>query len=53
MTELTLVELAEKLKREDEVSLLEMLSLTSEDIIDRFMDVIEERFDILINQIDD
>jgi len=36
-------ELAEKLKQLDEITLLELLEINSEDIVDRFMDYIEDR----------
>lgn len=42
---LTLVELKEKLIKLDEVTLLEVLEISSEDLVERFVDVIEERFD--------
>jgi hypothetical protein len=44
---ITLVELCEKLKEVDETTLLEQLDISSEDIIDRFDDKIEEKFDSL------
>lgn len=50
---LVLSELLEKLKREDEVYLLELLNITSEDIIDRFHDLVEERMDYLEELLDD
>ena len=53
MIEPTFVELQEKLMRYDEVSLLELLNITSEDLVARFSDVIEERFDYLLTQVDD
>ena len=36
-------ELAEKLKQLDEVLLLEVLEISSEDLVDRFMDFIEDK----------
>jgi hypothetical protein len=36
-------ELLEKLKKLDEVLLLELLELTSEDIVDQFLDKIKEK----------
>ena len=44
---LTLVELCDKLKRVDEVSLLEVLEISSEDLVSRFVDVIEDKYDEL------
>lgn len=46
---LTLTDLIEKLKREDEVTLMDMLGLTSEDLLDRFGDVLEEKYDQIIS----
>ena len=45
---LTLTELQEKLKAIDEISLMEALNITSEDIVMRFVDKIEEYFDTLV-----
>lgn len=39
--------LEDKLKRIDEVSLLEVLDISSEDIVDRFIDKIEDNFEEL------
>lgn len=43
----TLKELKEHLISLDEISLLEELSITSEDIVERFEDKVEERFEYL------
>ena len=43
----TLEELKDKLKRLDEVTLIETLNLTSEDLVDRCADLIEEKQDTL------
>ena len=45
---LTLIDLKELLAREDEVYLLELLNISSEEIVERFDDFIEDRFDQLI-----
>ena len=45
---LTFEELKEKLKREDEVSLLELLDIESEDLVEMFEHKIEARFEILV-----
>ena len=39
---LTLREILERLKSLDEVELCDILSLTSEDLVERFIDVIED-----------
>ena len=44
---LTLAELQERLKKIDEISLLEILDISSEDLVDRFVDLIENKYDIL------
>ena len=43
----TLEDLKENLKRLDEVTLLELLELTSDDIVERCADLIEDRFNTL------
>ena len=50
---LTILDLFEKLKRLDEISLLEILNITAEDLVDRFEDRIEAMFDQLVDEIDD
>jgi hypothetical protein len=47
---LALSELIELLKDEDEVSLLEMLEITSIDIVERFSDFIENKYDLLTKE---
>jgi len=46
-------ELKEKLKSIDEVSLLEKLEIYSDDIVDRFDDKIEEKWEQLILEFED
>lgn len=50
---LTLTDLQEKLKLIDEVSLMEILEITSEDLVTRFIDKIETKYDQLITEFDD
>lgn len=50
---ITLTELQEKLKRIDEISLMEVLEITSEDLVQRFVDKIEERMEDLVTEFDD
>lgn len=48
----TLEELKLRLKEElDEVTLLELLELTSEDIVEAFSDKIEENYDKIISKV--
>jgi len=50
---LTILDLFEKLKRLDEISLLEILNITAEELVDRFEDRIEAMFDELVDELDD
>lgn len=44
---LTLGDVQDRLKLLDEITLLEVLDISSEDLVDRFMDRIEEKLDEL------
>ena len=50
---LTLRDLCDKLKRLDEITLLEVLDITSEELVERFLDEIEERFDYIASELED
>lgn len=50
---LTFSELIEELYDVDEITLLETLGLTSEDLVNKFIDKVEEHEDILRELIDD
>lgn len=52
MYPLTLKELQERLKRLDELSLLELLDITSDEIVEMFIDRIEDNFDRLLEEVD-
>lgn len=41
------------LKRQDEVTVLELLDISSEDLVDRFGDFIEKRFNYLVKELDE
>lgn len=49
---LTFEELKEKLQRVDEVTLLELLDIRSDDIIERFEDFIEDKQEQLLKEIE-
>ena len=49
---LTLNDLAEKLKQIDEISLMEILEITSEDLVLKFIDRIEDKYDYLVDDFD-
>jgi len=50
---LTFHDLKEKLKQLDEISLMEELEISSEDLVERFEDHIELKFDKLLLEYDD
>jgi len=50
---LTLTELQEKLMMFDEITVMELLVITSEDITNRFMDRIEIKYDQLITEFEE
>ena len=50
---ITLTELQEKLKGIDEISLMEVLEITSEDIVQRFVDRIEDNYEDLVEEFDE
>ena len=49
---ITFEELKEALKRLDEVTLLELLGIQSDDLVERFDDVIEKKQEYLIKELD-
>ena len=50
---ITFHELKDKLKQIDEISLLEVLGLTSEDLVERCNDIIEDKYEILAKEFED
>ena len=50
---LTLNDVKDRLKQQDEVSLLEILDISAEDIVERFSDVIEDRYESLREELED
>lgn len=50
---LTLEDVKKRLQKQDEVSLLEILEISSEDLVDRFEDKIEEKLDYFIDDLGD
>jgi len=49
---LTVQDIADLLKREDCVTILELLNISSDELVDRFMDVIEDRADKIEKEIE-
>lgn len=50
---LTVTDMANRLSHLDEVTLLEVLDIKSHEIVDRFMDKIEERYEHLEEDLED
>lgn len=53
MTSLTLRDIMERMAKLDEITLLEVLDISSEEIIERFADKIEDKFEELEIDLDD
>jgi hypothetical protein len=53
LKEIPLDELIEKLKRFDEITLLELLNITTEDLVDRFEDYVESKYETLVEEVAD
>ena len=49
---LTLNDIKDRLKLIDEIDLLELLEINSEDIVERFTDLIEDNFDKLEKEVE-
>lgn len=49
---LTIHDLKDKLKQINEVDLLELLEISSEDLVERFIDLIEDNFDKLEKEVE-
>lgn len=49
----TLADVISHLKRVDEISLLEVLDISSEDLVDRFVDFIEDRYEQLCEEFEE
>lgn len=50
---LTYSDILDRLKQVDEISLLEVLDISSEELVDRFEDRIRERIDYLMEDLED
>ncbi len=47
------IELLDKLRATDEITILELLNITSTDLVDAFLDKIDEREDYLYKNLED
>jgi|DEB0MinimDraft_3_1074331.scaffolds.fasta_scaffold00765_14 hypothetical protein len=52
MKQITLPELIDKLRVFDELELIELLEITTDDLLDRFEDIVELRIDKLMREIE-
>ena len=50
---LTFTDVCDRLKQQDEISILEVLELTSEELVDRFHDKIEDKLDYFLEDLED
>ena len=50
---LTFIDVRDRLKQQDEISVLEVLEINSEELVDRFKDRVEEKFDYLVEDLED
>lgn len=50
---ITIYELQDRLKEVDELSLMEMLDISSEEIVDKFIDKIENKFTTLVTSFEE
>lgn len=50
---LTFIDVCDRLKQQDEISILEILEITSDELVDRFKDKIEENYDELAEDLGD
>ena len=50
---LTFTDVCDRLKQQDEISVLEVLEITSEDLVDRFTDKIENKLDYFLEDLED
>lgn len=49
---ITLSDAFDRLKQIDEISLMEVLGISSEDLVDRFQDVIESKFNTIADELE-
>jgi len=50
---LTFTDVCDRLKQQDEISVLEVLEITSEELVDRFKDRIEDKLDYFLEDLED
>ena len=50
---LTFTDVCDRLKQQDEISVLEVLEIASEELVDRFNDKIESKIDYFMEDLED
>jgi len=50
---LTFIDVCDRLKQQDEISILEILEINSDELVDRFKDKIEENYEELADDLGD
>lgn len=50
---LTFLDVCDRLKQQDEISILEILEITAEELVDRFRDKVELKYDYLADDLGD
>lgn len=50
---LTFTDVCDRLKQQDEISVLEVLEITSDELVDRFTDKIENKLDYFLEDLED
>lgn len=50
---LTFTDVCDRLKQQDEISVLEVLDITSEELVDRFHDKIENKLDYFLEDLEE
>ena len=50
---LTFTDVCDRLKQQDEISVLEVLEITSEELVDRFSDKVESKLDYFMEDLED
>jgi hypothetical protein len=50
---LTFIDVCDRLKQQDEISILEVLEINAEELVDRFQDKVEEKLDYLAEDLED
>lgn len=50
---LTFTDVCDRLKQQDEISVLEVLEITSEELVDRFKDKVENKLEYFLEDLED